>query len=246
MNLAIINIGKTNINGNSVQTSNAREIHAFLEINKDFSSWIKSQIIRARLVDGRDYTFAPGRVSSSSGTKHVIDYYLTIDAAKQVAMMSETDKGFQVRDYYLECERRTQIPVVQLPQNFAQALRLAADQADVIEKQALQLESAKPAIAFHDSVAKLDGTCMIGHIAKTLGHGPNKLFARLKADCILMASRMPYQRYINAGYFEVREGEAYIDSKGNSLPTFTPVVTGKGQIWMARKYPKGMDIRVTA
>lgn len=133
-----------------------------------------------------------------------------------------------------------QLPAI--PQNFAQALRLAADQAEVIEQQAAQLASAKPAIEFHDAVANLDGTCMIGHIAKTLGHGPNKLFARLKADGILMASRMPYQKYVNAGYFEVREGDPYKNSKEESCPTFTTVVTGKGQIWLARKYPAGMDL----
>jgi phage anti-repressor protein len=102
----LIEVGKSHIAGAEVQTANARDLHAFLGVGKDFSSWIKAQIALARLVECRDYTCSPSKESSPSGAKHTIEYHLTLDAGKQVAMMSEIDKGFQVRDYFIECERR--------------------------------------------------------------------------------------------------------------------------------------------
>ena len=50
----LIRIENQKIGGGFVQTVNARELHAFLEVKKDFSNWIKKQIERARLVEGRD------------------------------------------------------------------------------------------------------------------------------------------------------------------------------------------------
>jgi hypothetical protein len=41
-----------------------------------------------------------------------VEYFLTIDAAKHIAMMSGTDRGFDVRDYFIECERRAKAPAV--------------------------------------------------------------------------------------------------------------------------------------
>lgn len=99
------------IGDDTVQTVNARELHAGLEIAKNFSDWIKIQIERARLVENRDYVVVAGLhpqkgVQTGSGGHNRIDYHLTIDAAKHVAMMSGGDKGFEIRDYFIECERR--------------------------------------------------------------------------------------------------------------------------------------------
>ena len=57
-------------------------LHAFLEVKKDFSNWIKKQIERARLVDGRDYTtIAVPPFGGAEGNRGVrLDYYLTIEA----------------------------------------------------------------------------------------------------------------------------------------------------------------------
>jgi phage anti-repressor protein len=99
----LIKLGKSHIAGAEVQTANARDLHAFLGVGKDFSSWVKAQIARAHLVEGSHFVSSPSRGSSG---QHTIEYQLTLEAGKQVAMMSETDKGFQVRDYFIECERR--------------------------------------------------------------------------------------------------------------------------------------------
>ena len=94
------------------------------------------QIERARLVEGRDYLLTQKGEQLPSGMKYLKEYILTIEAGKHIAMMSGTDKGFEVREYFIECESRAAQPApAALPQTFAEALRLAADQAERIERR---------------------------------------------------------------------------------------------------------------
>lgn len=50
MSYELIQVAKKSINQETVQTVSARDLHAFLNIGKDFSTWVKEQITRARLV----------------------------------------------------------------------------------------------------------------------------------------------------------------------------------------------------
>ena len=66
-------------------------LHAFLEVKKDFSNWIKKQIGRARLVEGRDYIIFAQKGKNTGRGRSSLEYHLTIDAAKHIAMMSVCD-----------------------------------------------------------------------------------------------------------------------------------------------------------
>ena len=102
---------------------NARYLHAFLEIGKDFSNWMKVQIKRCDLVENQDYQVFPqkgeqniyeddflltqkGEQKDGRGGHNKIEYALSIEAAKEIAMMSQTPKGKMARRYFIECERR--------------------------------------------------------------------------------------------------------------------------------------------
>jgi anti-repressor protein len=93
-----------------------------------------------------------------------------------------------------------------------------------------------PKVAFAEAIRAVDGVCNIEKIAKTIGIGRNKLFRRLRDDGILMSNNLPYQRYIEREYFTVIEQEPFVDSKGVTHPTFTTMVTGAGQLFLAKKY----------
>lgn len=172
----LIPVGTSNIANVIVQTTSARDLHVFLKVNKDFSAWIKAQIGRARLVEGRDYICSPLRVSSSSGTKHSIEYHLTLEAGKHVAMLSETEKGFEVREYFIECERRA-LSGLALP-NFADPAAAARAWADEVEaKRALASKAAQlehqvaeqaPAVAGLKLIADASGSMCFRDAAATL------------------------------------------------------------------------------
>lgn len=141
---ALIPISQTQIRLQQVQTVNARELHKFLELKKDFSDWIKVQIERARLLEGRDFITIPQK--GVGGKFDSIEYHLTLDAGKHISMMSNTEKGFQVRDYFIDCERRAKQPpaIIQDPQTRALVMLLTEQ-----DKQKTQLEKHKTQLDYH-------------------------------------------------------------------------------------------------
>ncbi len=57
---SIITITEQSINNETVQAVNARELHEFLEVGKDFTNWIKNRIEQYNFIENQDYilTFA--------------------------------------------------------------------------------------------------------------------------------------------------------------------------------------------
>ncbi|HGJ5874724.1 MAG TPA: antA/AntB antirepressor family protein [Arsenophonus apicola] len=107
----LINIETKNINGELIQTVNARDLHAFLEIGKDFTTWIKDRINQYGFVENQDYIIVENLSSPKSGSaksrqRLMKDYYISIDMAKELSMVERNEKGKQARQYFIECERR--------------------------------------------------------------------------------------------------------------------------------------------
>ncbi len=76
----------------------------------------------------------------------------------------------------------------------------------------------------------------IAQFASIMGHDVDDLIDHMKQDRVLKAFGRPYQEHVNRGYFIVanlRQREC------NAL------LTDKGQIWMARKYPHGLALGAT-
>lgn len=101
-----ITLSKNTINQEMVQTVNARELHGFLQSKQDFSTWIKNRIERYGFVENQDYLLHKFMEQVPSGAKHKIDYHITLDMAKQLAMVENNDMGLQARRYFIECEKQ--------------------------------------------------------------------------------------------------------------------------------------------
>ncbi|MDD2267437.1 antA/AntB antirepressor family protein [Sulfuricurvum sp.] len=89
-----------------IKTVNARELHASLGARKDFSSWIKGQINNLGLDKGVDYASFTLKGERAIGGTTSIEYTLSLDAAKHIAMVSRTPQGKIVRTYLIEIEKR--------------------------------------------------------------------------------------------------------------------------------------------
>ena len=85
---------------------NARELYAFLRVGKDFSSWIKKQIERCDLIEYQDFEVFTQKGENLQGGRPMSDYALSIDAAKEISMMSQCEKGKLARRYFIECEKK--------------------------------------------------------------------------------------------------------------------------------------------
>jgi len=107
----------------------------------------------------------------------------------------------------------------QIPKTYPEALRLAADLAE-------ENERLKPKAEMHDMFLGGKNAQPVGVVAKSLDIGRNKLFEFLREKKILMANNVPYQRYIDAGYFRVIEKP--IAMGGNTINKAQTLVTAKG------------------
>ncbi|MHA3539702.1 antA/AntB antirepressor family protein [Yersinia enterocolitica] len=85
---------------------NARDLHSFLGVGKRFASWITERISEYEFVENQDYViFSQNREKIGRG-RPSIDYHLTLDTAKELAMVERNEKGRQIRRYFIECEKR--------------------------------------------------------------------------------------------------------------------------------------------
>lgn len=96
----------------------------------------------------------------------------------------------------------------QVPSSFSEALMLAARQAEEIEKANKHIAVLAPKADFADKAFDTDGKIDIGQAAKilNLGYGRNTLFKKLRKEGVFFANRNePKQRFVDAGYFELKE-----------------------------------------
>lgn len=202
----------------------ARELYEFLEMNPaNFSHWSKRNIVENDFAsEGIDWVrLVIQNETPTGGQIERDDYRLTIDFAKKLCMVSKSPKGEQARNYFIEVERRYKTQVMQLPQNYADALRELATTWEQKEIALKQLEAAKPKVEFYDAVANSKTAIPMAHAAKVLevkGIGRNKLFGILRDKKILDRGNVPYQEFIDRGYFRTIEqkyttpaGETKID-----------------------------------
>lgn len=127
----------------------------------------------------------------------------------------------------LELGERQEMP--KLPQTFAEALRLAAEQAEQLEKQQARIEEMKPKEEFFDQVTDSKDACDMATVAKVLnmGIGRNNLFEILRNNKILQGNNQPMQRYIDLGWFRVIETQ-FTKPNGDICINFKTIVYQKG------------------
>ena len=101
----LVPILSTTFNNQEVNSVSAKELHKALELKRDFSTWIKKQIERAELTENVDFIVFTQKGENPKGGRPEQDYILTLDSAKHIAMMSQSKKAKEVRNYFVETER---------------------------------------------------------------------------------------------------------------------------------------------
>lgn len=102
----LIKIQPQAIGGQTIETVNARELHGFLEVGKVFANWIKDRIEQYGFVESVDYVVIAETGNNPLGGRPSKEYAITVDMAKELAMVERNEKGRQARQYFIECERR--------------------------------------------------------------------------------------------------------------------------------------------
>lgn len=99
----IIQITKQKISGSEQNAVNARELHKFLESKRQFSDWIKQRIADYDFIKNQDFV-SFSQICENGGRR--IEYFVSLDMAKELAMLERNTKGKQARRYFIECEKR--------------------------------------------------------------------------------------------------------------------------------------------
>jgi len=107
----VIEIKKEMIGAETTNSVNSRELWTNLGIKKQFGNWIKHQIESLGLEENTDYVTFTQKVNRQT----LKEYVLTLDMAKHIAMASRTEKGKEVRKYFIEAEKK--LTQVQTQQN---------------------------------------------------------------------------------------------------------------------------------
>lgn len=107
MTTQLIPVFDGTINNEPTLLCNARDLHAFLGVGKDFSTWINDRISEYGFKANLDYTVFSPDLGKTVGRRRK-DYHLTLDTAKETAMVERNEKGRQIRRYFIECEKELQ------------------------------------------------------------------------------------------------------------------------------------------
>lgn len=94
----------------TTQYCNARDLHLSLQVGRDFSNWVKGRIDEYSFVEGVDFVIfdSPNLANQKKGRggdRRSIDYHLTLDMAKELAMIENNEIGRQVRRYFIQAEK---------------------------------------------------------------------------------------------------------------------------------------------
>lgn len=101
------------IQNQPVQLCNARELHAFVESKQQYTDWIKNRINEYGFIQDEDYLVITERTNGRPRK----EYHITLDMGKELGMVERNERGRQIRQYFIRCERT--LKALQQPQQLA-------------------------------------------------------------------------------------------------------------------------------
>ena len=225
-------------------TLSARELHEFLEIKTKYKDWFP-RMCTYGFDENVDYrAMAQKRATAQGNETTYVDHEITLDMAKEIAMIQRSEKGKEVRQYFLELERRWNSPEAVMNR----ALEYSRKQVKALmeEKQGLIEENKelKPKALFADAVSASNESILIGQLAKLIRQngyeiGQNRLFEWMRENEYLIKKgeryNQPTQKSMDLGLFEVKE-RTITNPDGSTTITLTTKVTGKGQVYFITKF----------
>ena len=211
-----------------------RQLHEALGVNSRYTTWF-DRMKEYGFTEGQD--FLPN-LGKSTGGRQATDHIIKLDMAKEIAMIQRTDKGKEVRQYFIQVEKDFNSP----EKIMARALLMADKKVHKLEAQ---IEADRPKVLFADAVSASRSSCLIGELAKILKQngidiGQNKLFQWLRSNDYLISRRgeswnQSTQKSMQLGLFELKKTNIN-HADGHTTVNTTTKVTGKGQQYFINKF----------
>lgn len=194
-------------NNDGAQAVMGRDLHKFLGIGKDYTTWFKDMTAYG-FVAGQDFSPISGNTSPAGGRPRT-DHIVSLDMAKEISMIQRSEKGKQARQYFIECERRAKEPAELSPEELmARAIKVADSTIRELEAKTRELEPAAKSWTY---LAAPGGDYSVAGAAKTLSRDPNISIGRNK-----LFDFMREQRWIFRTSGKRAHWEAYQDKGINT------------------------------
>ena len=214
-----------------------RQLHEALGVKTPYSMWF-DRMVEYGFTENQDFLLNNFVKQTGRGGHNKVDHIIKLDMAKEIAMIQRTDKGKEVRQYFIQVEKDFNSP----EKIMARAL-LMADKK--IHKLETQIEADKPKVLFADAVSASHTSILVGDLAKLISQngykiGGNRLFVWLRENGYLIKRKgsdwnMPTQRSMEMKLFEIKES-TITHPDGHISVSKTVKVTGKGQQYFINKF----------
>lgn len=152
---------------------NARELHSFLQVGKDFSTWIKDRIANYGFQEGLDFSPISGKTCSPNwgskiwGGQNKIEYHITLDMAKELCMLERSELGQQARRYFIRMEKEA-LQSRQLPPALPVKNTVEISTDKYIELLEMQNQLLKQTLAIEKTVRKPNTPLTLGEKQRIL------------------------------------------------------------------------------
>lgn len=168
-----------------VQAVMGRDLHAFLEVKQRYNDWLP-RMVEYGFIAGQDYVLKNEYVRGGNNREYEqTNHIVSLDMAKEIAMIQRTERGKQARQYFIEVEKRArQVEELTPEQLMAKALLQAESTMQELEVRATtaeaSLQAAAPALEYHEKfVAEDDDLTTIDDFARVYGTTGPKVRALL-------------------------------------------------------------------
>ena len=225
-----------NLNDNQEPVVSGRQLHEALGVKTEYRKWF-GRMTEYGFEENHDFVRVTQKCPTPGGLQDMTDHIIKLDMAKEIAMIQRTDKGKEVRQYFIQVEKDFNSP----EKIMARALKIADNK---IHKLEAQVEADKPKVLFANAVSASQTSILIGDFAKLLRQngleiGQNRLFIWLRENGFLINRKgdswnMPTQRSMDRGLFEIKE-RTHHEPNGTIRISKTTKITGKGQVYFMEK-----------
>ncbi|MCQ9211847.1 MULTISPECIES: phage antirepressor KilAC domain-containing protein [unclassified Streptococcus] len=234
----IINV---KLNDSQEPVVSGRQLHMALGVKTAYKDWFP-RMVEYGFTESQDFNPLKIEQVRQEGIRQVKrqidDHILKLDMAKEIAMIQRTEKGKQVRQYFIQIEKDFNSP----EKIMARALLMADKKVHKLEAQ---IEADRPKVLFAEAVEASSTSILIGDFAKILRQngyniGQNRLFAWLRENGFLIRKKgesynMPTQRSMDMKLFEVKE-RTHHEPNGSIRISRTTKITGREQTYFIEKF----------
>lgn len=183
-------------------TLSARELHEFLEVGTEFAKWMQ-RMSEYGFTKNVDYEVIVKNDENSKGGRPSTDYQITVEMAKEIAMIQRSEKGKQARQYFIQLEKEWNSP----EKVMARALLLADSKIQSLKLENKikdqQIGELKPKADYYDEILKNKGLVTITQIAKDYGLSGstmNRKLHELGVQFKQSGQWLLYSKYHDKGY----------------------------------------------